>query len=247
MFGRQKVAALFAEFLGTGVLTLVILNVFRSQLGTPYFIALVAGLTVTVMTLAVGSVSGGHFNPALTIGAWTARKISSLSAVLYVVAQFLGAYAAYSLYVYFSSPTSFSIDLLPLAKVSTDFNGHVFVAEAIGAGIFALAFASAVYQGFNRVVSASLAGLSYTVAIVVTSVAALTYFNPAVAYGLKSWALTTYVLGPVVGAVVGFSLYRYIFTESGYAKLTALFSTSSVKSVAKKTVTKKKSVSKKKK
>ena len=82
MFGRRKIAALVAEFLGTGILTLLILSVQRSTIGVPYFVAIAAGLTVTVLTFALGKVSGAHLNPAVTLGMWTARQAATLTSVL---------------------------------------------------------------------------------------------------------------------------------------------------------------------
>src|ERR1700710_2988154 len=103
MFGRQKIATLVAEFLGTGVLTLLVLSVQRSTIGVPFFVAAAAGLALALMMFALGGVSGGYFNPAVTIGMWTARRITSLRAVVYVVAELLGGWAAYELYRYFAN------------------------------------------------------------------------------------------------------------------------------------------------
>ena len=52
MLGRKKLAMLVAEFLGTGILTLAVLSVQRSQLGLAYFVAIAAGLTVVALTYA---------------------------------------------------------------------------------------------------------------------------------------------------------------------------------------------------
>lgn len=238
MFGRRQIAALVAEFLGTGVLTLLILSVQRSTIGVPFFIAMAAGLTFTLMSFAVASVSGGHFNPAITLGSWTVRKISTVSAVLYVAMQLLGAWAAYNLYTYFVST--------PLQPIVSVFHGNILVAEAVGAAIFAFAFASAVYQGFNRAISASVAGLGLLVGMIAASSASLALLNPAVALGVRSWVWGTYILGPVLGAVIGFNLYSLMFTDSGLAKAASVFSASPKKTVVKKPVAKKKPVSKKK-
>ena len=53
MFGRRKVAVIVAEFLGTAVLTLLILSVQRSTIGVPFFVAIAAGLTYALMTFAL--------------------------------------------------------------------------------------------------------------------------------------------------------------------------------------------------
>ncbi len=53
-------------------------------------IALAHGLAIGVMVSAVGHVSGGHFNPAITVGAWVARRMGSGATVAYVLAQIAG-------------------------------------------------------------------------------------------------------------------------------------------------------------
>src|SRR5690242_4008173 len=98
MFGRHKSAVLVAEFLGTGVLTLLVLSVQRSTIGVPFFVAMAAGLTMALMILALGGTSGAHLNPAITLAMWSARKLATLHAVLYLAMQMLGAWAAYYLY-----------------------------------------------------------------------------------------------------------------------------------------------------
>src|SRR3954467_15875906 len=101
MFRRKRLDMLVAEFLGTGVLTLAVLSVQRSQLGLAYFVAIAAGITVVLLTYVFGGVSGAQMNPALTLGLWTARRVKTVPALTYLVAQLLGAWAAYGLYHYF--------------------------------------------------------------------------------------------------------------------------------------------------
>ena len=205
MFGRRKVATLVAEFLGTGALTLLILSVQRSTIGVPFFVAAAAGLIVALMSFAVGGVSGGYFNPALTLGFWTARKLSTVTAILYIVVQLLGAWGAYYLYTYFVKNA--------LQPVGGHFTGRILVAEAVGTGIFAFGVAAAIYQGFSRAVTASFAGLALMLGIIAASSAAIGLLNPAVALGVRAWVWGTYVLGPVLGAVIGVNLYGLLFAE----------------------------------
>ncbi len=244
MFGRQKIATYLAEFIGAGVLTLIILSVKISSLGgLAFFVACATGLAFIAMSLVLTQNSGAHFNPALTIAAWTVKKISTLNAVFYIAFQLLGAFAAYSLYIYFIGQK--------LNDNPGNFTGRVFTAEAVGAGIFAFAFAAALYQGFSRSLSSVVAGLGLIVGTVVATASSVSLglLNPAVALGLKTWVWTTYVAAPVVGAIVGFNLYYRLFTDEGYKKLAALFSsTPSTKAVsAKKLVAKKKAAPKRKK
>lgn len=215
MIERKKVAALVGELLGTGVLTLLVLSVQRSTIGVPFFVATAAGVTVIVMMLAIAGTSGGHFNPAITLGMWTARKVTTLRAILYIAAQLLGAWLAYVLYTYFVNNT--------LQNVGGHYSGRILVAESVGTGIFAFVWASAFYQRFSLAVKASVSGLGYTIGIIAASSAAIGLLNPALALGIRSWVWGTYVLGPVVGAIVGVNLYSLLFTEGGAKSWGAAF------------------------
>ncbi len=247
MFGKRQVATLVAEFLGTSALTLLILSVQRSTIGVPFFVAIAAGLTVTLMVFAVGRVSGGYFNPALVIGMWTARKINTVTSVLYIIAQMLGAWAAYGLYTYYVNNT--------LQPVGGDFSGRVLTAEIIGTAIFAFAVAAAVYQRAKIGLFAAMAGLGLTIGIVSASAASLGLLNPAVAFGIRAWVLGTYVLGPIIGAVIGVQLYALLFADTAVAEeeamegktVAAKTSAPATKAKAKKAPAKKKPAAKKKK
>lgn len=212
MFGKSKIAALVAEFIGAGVLTMLVLSVQRTQLGIPLFVGLAAGLAVVMMSLAVGRVSGGHFNPAITLGMWTVRKIPTVTALLYVAMQMIGALSAYLLFRYFATNNAAVLQSFdqPAAKYST----LVLVSEAVGTAVFAFIWASAAYQKFTSAVSASMAGLGLTVGILIAGSASLGLLNPAVALGAQVWAWGTYALGPVIGAVVGINLYALLFADT---------------------------------
>ncbi len=203
---------LVAEFLGTGILTLAILSVQRSQLGLAYFVAIAAGLTVVVLTMAFSNVSGGHFNPALTFALWTARRIKTVPALLFIVAQLLGGWAAYGLYKYFVNTD--------VQEVQQAFSGRIMVAEAIGTMIFALAWASAAYGKFQTSKFAATAGIGFVIAIVIASAASVGLANPAVAVGARAWEVFgnngwgNYLAGPVLGAIIGVNLYGLLFANT---------------------------------
>ena len=52
------------------------------------------GLTVLTMAYAVGHISGGHFNPAVTIGLWAGKRCATSDVIPYIVAQVIGAIVA---------------------------------------------------------------------------------------------------------------------------------------------------------
>src|SRR5580692_5171388 len=139
MVGRRKIAALVAEFIGAGLLTTMILSVQHSGIGYPLFVAGAVGLAFLVISFTVGEVSGGYYNPALTIGQWIVGKVSTMAAILYVGAELLGGWAAYYIYTYLVNNH--------LGPIGGHFTGRILTAEAIGTGIFAFVFAATVYKG----------------------------------------------------------------------------------------------------
>jgi len=87
--------ALIAEFIGT--FTLIFIGV--GSIAADYLsggklgltgIALAHGLAIGVMVSATAAVSGGHLNPAVTFGLWSAKKINTKNAFAYIIAQCLG-------------------------------------------------------------------------------------------------------------------------------------------------------------
>ena len=209
MFGRRKIAMLVAEFLGTGLLTLVFLSVQRSTIGVPYFVALAAGLAVAMAVFVVGDNSGAHLNPAVTLALWTARKTGTIASALYIVMQLLGAWAAYALYTYFVNSS--------LQPIGGHYTGRVLVAEAVGTFILALGWAAVAYRRWLTGTNATVVGVSYALGIIVAAAAGIGLANPAVALGTRAWEIWgsmgwgTYVLGPVLGAIIAVNLYGLLF------------------------------------
>ncbi|HSW85835.1 MAG TPA: aquaporin [Candidatus Saccharimonadales bacterium] len=237
MLGRRNSAALLAEFLGTGALVLLVLSVQRSTIGVPFFVAAAAGLVVALMSFTVGGASGGFFNPALTLGFWTLRRISFVKMLAFVAVEFLAAYLAQLLYHYMVKT--------PLQQVGGHWNVHIFVAEIVGTIIFGLGFTAAIYNGVTKGATAAFAGLALMVGIIAASPASIGVLNPAVAVGIKAiaWA---YILGPFIGALIAINLFSLVFAESDRSPINALFnSMGSGRSVTSSAPAKKKKSSKK--
>src|SRR5260370_6305180 len=92
---------LIAEFLGTFALVFfgagaICSDQYLHGAGGPGLlgIALAHGLAIGIMVSALGHISGGHFNPAVTIGFWVTRRVNTVDTVLYWAAQLAGATAA---------------------------------------------------------------------------------------------------------------------------------------------------------
>lgn len=205
MLTRKRAAMILAEFLGTGFLTLAVLAVSKSSIGIPYFVAIAAGLVVATATLTLGAVSGAHLNPLVTIGLWSVRRIKALPAVVYVAAQLLGGLVAYFLFTYLVGQTW---------NNTGDFEAKVLVAEAVGGFIFSLGVAAVVFQKLRGGLAAAAIGMSLTLAVLVAAAGAGGVVNPAVALGARSWVWGTFVLGPVLGGIIGFNLYSLLFAPA---------------------------------
>lgn len=201
MFGREKIARLVAEFLGTGTLVIAVYSM-TARTNFPLFSGLAAGLVLAVMVFAIGSVSGAHINPAVTFAMWTVRKIKTLNAIAYVAAQFLGALAAWALLKYFLGT--------PLESTATDFTWKIFIAEMVGAAVFLFGLTSAVYQKYTGGQLAFTAGASLTLGILVASMASNGVVNPAVAVGVQSWNWA-YATAPLAGGLIGANVYSLLF------------------------------------
>ncbi len=216
MFPKQKVgnvfAVLLAEFLGTGVLTYVVLSMQHSSIGVPYFIAVAAGLALAAATFMFVGRSGAHLNPIVTLGLALTRQVKLAIVPLYWVAQLFGAWVAYELFQYlFSQPVQ------ALYERQAGFDVKVFAAEAVGTLVFTLGWAAALHRAKTSHAFAGYVGVAFAVGVLIATVGSFGLLNPALALGTRAWhiwsgaAWGTYVLGPVAGSVVGFGLYDLFF------------------------------------
>lgn len=203
MFSKPKVTPLVAEFLGTGILVLVAL-VLANTTAVSYFIATSVAVTLGLAVMLFGSASRAHFNPAVTFGFWSARKIPTLDAVYHIGAQLLAGVASWQLYQYLVNRT--------ISATSEKFNTRMWVAEVVGAAVLALAVAAAVNRKLDPLQTALTVGGAFFVGIMIASTSSVGLINPAIAIGLREWN-AIHVLGPIVGGLVGVNLYAMFFEK----------------------------------
>ena len=203
-FNRAKTAPLLAEFLGTGVLVMVAL-VLSQTTGVPYFIATSVAVTLALVYVLFSSVSGGHFNPAITVGMWVARKMSTIRGISYVAAQLLGGVAAWQLFQYFTNQA------LPVK--SSPWSTTAWLAEVVGTAILAMGLTAALTRRLDTLTTALTYGASFFAGIMVAATASAAYLNPASALALRNFN-AVYILGPLVGGIIGVSLYTWFFAAA---------------------------------
>ncbi|OGL35691.1 hypothetical protein A3F65_01210 [Candidatus Saccharibacteria bacterium RIFCSPHIGHO2_12_FULL_47_16b] len=205
-----NLAASLAEFLGTAILTMTFL-IMAGYAAFPFYVGLSAAIALAVVYLLFGHVSGAHANPAVTFGLWTARRIPTLRAVVYIASQILGGLAAWQLYQYITGRA--------LASSTTEFSAPILIAEAVGTAILAAGLCAALTRRFDAFHSAVTYGSALFVGLLIAALALTSsqgyvgYVNPAVALGLKHWG-TAYVLGPMLGGLVGVNLYYWLFASN---------------------------------
>lgn len=185
-----------AEALGTATLTLAVGLSLTGAFPVPT--PVIAALTLGLFVYSIGHISGTHINPAVTIGAWSIKKISNEDALAYVAAQALGAVAA----------MMFMDTYVAMPALTVADTAMVGFAEALGAALFTFGIASVVYGRAPGQVSGLVVGGSLLLGIAVaTLLGSNGVLNPAVAFGIGSMNVM-YLLGPVLGAVAGMQAYK---------------------------------------
>jgi glycerol uptake facilitator-like aquaporin len=202
---RTVTAPVLAEFLGTGLLVMVAL-VLGQTTAVSYFIATSLAVASAIVYLLFSVVSGAHANPAITFGMWTARRIGTLRGISYIAAQLLGGIVAWQLYQYLTNHA--------LAAKTVPFSTPLWLAEVVGTSVLALAYSAALNRGVAAINSAVAIGGAYFVGILIAATASSAYINPAIALGSRAWS-GVYVLGPLVGGLIGVNLYSFFFSSAG--------------------------------
>lgn len=223
----QKVSA---EFLGTLWLVLggcgsAVLAAAFPQVGIGLLgVSLAFGLTVLTMAYAVGHVSGGHFNPAVTLGLYTAGRIPAKEIIPYIVAQLAGAIAgAGILFLIASGKTGFDVAGGFAANGYADHSPGAYslvaalVAEVVMTFFFLIVILGATDERAPKGFAAIAIGLALTLIHLVSIPVTNTSVNPARSTGpalfVGGWAvrqLWLFWVAPIAGAVLAGAVHRFV-------------------------------------
>ena len=220
-----------AEFLGTLMLVLggcgsAVLAAAFPGVGIGLLgVALAFGLTVLTMAYAVGRVSGGHFNPAVTLGLFAAKRVPASDLIPYILAQVFGAVAGAGILVVIASgKVGFSVAASGLA--ANGYGDHSpggytlmagFVCEVVLTFFFLLIILGSTEdrapQGFAPISIGLALTLIHLISIPVTN----TSVNPARSLGpaifVGGWALTQlwmFWVAPIIGALLAGLIYPVV-------------------------------------
>jgi aquaporin Z len=229
---------LVAEFVGTFWLVLggcgaaVLAATFSGDTDGPFIgiglvgVSLAFGLTVLTMAYAVGHISGGHFNPAVTLGLVAGGRFPIRDAVGYVIVQVVGAIAAAGVVLLIAkgAPGGYDAEVQGLASNGYDDLspggydlGPAMVTEIVMTAGFLFVILGATARraaaGFGPIAIGLALTLIHLISIPVTN----TSVNPARSTGPALFAGSDYIaqlwlfwLAPIVGAVVAGFIWRYL-------------------------------------
>jgi aquaporin Z len=184
-------------------------------------IALAHGLAIAIMVSALGHISGGHFNPAVTIGFWVTKRVNTIDTILYWAAQLAGAAAAAFLLKALVPEDTWRAVRLGTPELARDlpvWSGMAF--EAITTFFLVLTvFATAVDEkGTFRTIAGFGIGLSITLGILVAGPYTGAALNPARFFGpalaATHWAHQgVYWVGPLAGGFLAGLLYDTLYLK----------------------------------
>src|SRR6202012_996718 len=187
-------------------------------------VALAFGLTVLTMAYAVGHISGGHFNPAVTIGLWAGGRLKSADVLPYIIAQVIGAIiAAAILYLIASGKPGWVSDGFAANGYGNLSPGKYslctcFVAEVVATFFFLFVIIGSTSKGAAVGFAGIPIGLCLTLIHLIMIPVTNTSVNPARSTGPALFAGGPYIaqlwlfwLAPILGAAVAGFFTRWLY------------------------------------
>ena len=192
-------------------------------------VALAFGLTVVTMAYAVGHISGGHFNPAVTLGLRAGGRIKGGDVLPYVIAQVIGALLAAWLLATIASGNG--TDAVAGGLASNGFGDHspggysqatAFITEVLMTFFFLLIILGITSEGAPNAFAPLAIGLALTLIHLVSIPITNTSVNPARSTGpaliVGGWAIAQlwlFWVAPILGAVIAGGVWRWLGKKSG--------------------------------
>jgi len=229
---NTKTRILIAEAIGTMIL--VIGGPGTAILATGYFglrnsvtllgVALAFGLSLLVAAYAIGSISGCHINPAVTLGLWAIKKTKGADVPFYLVGQILGGVVGgFVIFVIArSSTTAWTANASGFA--SNGFGDHspggfglgaAIIAEIVFTAVFVFIIASTSRKSMSPGFTGVVVGLSLTLIHLISIPIDNTSVNPArsiaTAVFQRGWAieqLWVFIVFPIIGGLLGAGAWR---------------------------------------
>ncbi|AHG64327.1 aquaporin Z [Advenella mimigardefordensis] len=190
-------------------------------------VALAFGLTVLTMAYAVGHISGGHFNPAVTLGLFAGGRIPVSTVVPYIISQVIGGILAGGvLYLIASGKAGFDVSASGFASNGYGEHspgGYSLTAAIIAEFVLTAFFLIVIHGATDKRAPAGFAplaiGLALTLIHLISIPVTNTSVNPARSTGVAlfqgDWALSqlwVFWIVPILGAIAGGLIYRNLLS-----------------------------------
>ena len=191
-------------------------------------VALAFGLTVLTGAYALGHISGGHFNPAVSFGLWAGGRFPAKDLLPYIVAQTLGAiFAAWILFQIASGSAGFAIDNNAAGAFATNGFGEfspggysmaaAFLCEVVMTAMFLVVILGATHKDAPAGFAPIAIGLGLTLVHLISIPVTNTSVNPARSTGVALLAggtplsqLWLFWLAPIIGGLLGGIVYKWL-------------------------------------
>ncbi len=198
-------------------------------------VSLAFGLTVLTMAYAVGHISGGHFNPAVSFGLWAGGRFSAKELIPYIIAQCAGAIAAAgTLFIIWSGKTGNIIDNTKAGAFASNGFGafspdgysiqSAFIAEFVLTLFFILVILGATDKFANGKFAGIAIGLALTLIHLISIPITNTSVNPARSLSQAVFAggeplsqVWLFWVAPILGAIVGGIIYKNLLQDHSEA------------------------------
>jgi aquaporin Z len=211
MDARKYLAELIGTFILVGVGSLSIAAAVTMTAPVLAIVPFGFGLGLLAAIQATGHVSGGHYNPAVTLAAWLDRRIEPATALAYVVAQVIGAIGASVLLLFVAGQDAVK------ATASGFPNGkslNALVVEIVLTAVFLLVILTVTKRAPNQAAFAipltlsaiHFAGIPFSGA----SVNPARSLAPALVGGTLDANILIWIVGPLIGGAIGWGLYRVL-------------------------------------
>jgi len=212
-----------AEFIGTFTLIFIgggagiAMAIYGQDGGYWVAVALANGLAIGIMVTNLGHISGGHFNPAITLGFLTTRRITAPLAGVYWASQLFGAAVAGLILRELTTKFSVRKGATPFPATNVT-DGKAVIFELILTFFLVWAvWATAVDpRGAFKAIAGLAIGLTITIDVLMGGRFTGAAMNPARAFGPElagglwtSWWV--YWIGPFLGAILASGLYEYLY------------------------------------
>jgi aquaporin Z len=220
----MNIKALAAELIGTFMLMSAVLGAAFYSFGAPsgaagiLGVALSIGLTVMALARSIGHVSGGHYNPAVTLGLVAGGRFEIGNAIPYIIAQCLGALAATLVFsIIGNAPASYAANGFGDLSMTKASLGSVFLIETVLTAFFLIVIMGSTRKSAPAGFAPLSIGLALTAIHLMAIPVSNASVNPARSLGSAVFAggealgqLWVFWVAPILGAVIGALVYRWL-------------------------------------